>query len=54
MTLTELAEILDARIKYLTFLRTQSAAMGDLTQVAQFDSEIAETTTTKAQIDTLI
>ncbi len=51
MTLSEIIELLKARLNYLAFLRGQAASMGDIERVTSLDKEIADTSLTLARIE---
>lgn len=53
MTLSDLVSLAQARLVFLGQLRTAAARIGDVVRVAECDTEIAQTTDTLAQLQSL-
>jgi hypothetical protein len=53
MTVIEIIDMLRRHVANLQATRTQASQIGDVARVAALDADIAETTTTLAQIESL-
>jgi hypothetical protein len=50
MTVSQIIEMLEKRIVYLSHLRSSAAALGDIPRVASLDEDLAETQLTLATL----
>jgi hypothetical protein len=50
MTVSQIIEMLERRVAYLSQLRSSAAALGDIARVASLDEDLAETELTLATL----